>query len=91
MSNNAYLYYYDFEQSIDKRWRGIFYSALKNKNNVSMLQLGFFKRARLILTETSFSISDSKDKSDGIPQFEVKFGVEEWSNKKGALAPFQFH
>jgi hypothetical protein len=28
-------------------------------------------------TETPFSFSDSKEKSDGIPQFEVKFGVEE--------------
>jgi hypothetical protein len=29
------------------------------------------------LKPTNFSLSDSKDKSDGIPQFEVKFGVEE--------------
>ncbi|MFM9838157.1 MAG: DUF748 domain-containing protein [Cyclobacteriaceae bacterium] len=29
------------------------------------------------LKPTAFSITDSKDKSDGIPQFEVKFGVEE--------------
>lgn len=29
------------------------------------------------LKPTAFSLSDSKDKSDGVPQFEVKFGVEE--------------
>jgi Domain of Unknown Function (DUF748) len=29
------------------------------------------------LKPTSFSLTDSKEKSDGVPQFEVKFGVEE--------------